>query len=386
MTPERWGQLEELYQAARALPHSERTALLERADSELCAAVAAILAQEALAEEGGPESGAAPHENGAFLDRPAWEGHKSLLKHHGPLPAETSVGVGEQLGPYRIEQKIGQGGMGTVYRATDTRLGRPVAIKFSRSLWDGRFEREARAVSSLNHPHICTLHDVGPDYMVMELVEGETLAARIRKGALPIGEVLRNGAQIAGALAAAHDKNITHRDLKPANVMIAKNGVKVLDFGLARCSAHDGTRTTTGAVMGTPAYMAPEQREGKEADPRTDIFALGLTLYEIATAKRVLPDQPPSIEGLPERFTHVVERCLEREPENRWQSARDVKSELEWAADRESSNRWQPTSVPPPKRTLLRVAVVGLGAIAIRLARRKEQPRHVAEVLAGSDR
>ena len=182
--------------------------------------------------------------------------------------------------------------MGTVYRATDTRLGRPVAIKISRSLFDGRFEREARAIASLNHPHICTLHDVGPDYMVMELVEGETVAARIRKGALPISDVLRYGAQIAGALAAAHDKNITHRDLKPANVMIAKNGVKVLDFGLAKCSTHDGTLTLTGAVMGTPAYMAPEQLEGKEADARTDIFALGLTLYEMATAKRVLPGQP----------------------------------------------------------------------------------------------
>ncbi len=123
--------------------------------------------------------------------------------------------------------------MGTVYRATDTRLGRMVAIKISGGLFDERFEREARAISSLNHPHICTLHDVGPDYMVMELVEGETLSSRIAKGALPIRDVLRYGTQIAGALAAAHDRNITHRDLKPGNVMIAKNGVKVLDFGLA---------------------------------------------------------------------------------------------------------------------------------------------------------
>jgi hypothetical protein len=356
MTPERWGQLEELYRAARALPYSERTALLERADPELRATVAAILAQE-----GVPEKGDASQENGAFLDRPAWEGRESLLKHESPLPAETPVSVGEQLGPYRIEQKIGQGGMGTVYRATDTRLGRPVAIKISRSLFDKRLEREARAVSSLNHPHICTLHDVGPDYMVMELVEGETMAARIRKSALPIGEVLRYGAQIAGALAAAHDKNITHRDLKPANIMIARNGVKVLDFGLARCATHDLALTMTGARMGTPAYMAPEQLDGNEADPRTDIFALGLTLYEMATAKRVVPGQPPAMEGLPERFSHVVERCLELEPENRWQSARDVKSELEWAADTEPSNRWQPASASPPKRTWLRMAAVALG-------------------------
>src|SRR5580698_8604192 len=203
MTPERWGRLEELYQAARALPATERTALLQRADPELRAAVVSILAHEDVSGDG------------AFLDRPAWVGFESLLKHAGPLRAETPIGTGEQLGPYRIEQEIGRGGMGTVYRATDTRLGRPVAIKISRSLFDERFEREARAISSLNHPHICTLYDVGPDYMVMELVEGETLATRIRKGALPVSDVLRYGAQIAGALAAAHDRKITHRDLKP---------------------------------------------------------------------------------------------------------------------------------------------------------------------------
>jgi eukaryotic-like serine/threonine-protein kinase len=372
MTPERWGQLEELYQAALALPPSQRTALLERADPELRATVASILAQEGLAQEGALEKGDAPREDGAFLDRPAWEGRESLLKHNGPLQGETPVSAGEQLGPYRIEQKIGQGGMGTVYRAVDTRLDRPVAIKISRSLFDERFEREARAISSLNHPHICTLHDIGPDYMVMELVEGETLAARIRKGALPIGDVLRYGAQIASALAAAHDKNITHRDLKPANIMIAKNGVKVLDFGLAKLSTHDGTPTRSGAVMGTPAYMAPEQLEGKEADTRTDIFALGHALYEMATGKRIVPGQLPALEGLPERFAHVVERCLELEPENRWQSARDVKAELDWAVDRELSNRWHTAAGPgarpragamaaPPKRIWLRMAVVGLG-------------------------
>jgi eukaryotic-like serine/threonine-protein kinase len=355
MTPERWGQLEELYEAARALPPSERTALLEQADPELRVTVASILAQEG-----------APQENGAFLDRPAWDGRESLLKHDGPLQAETPVSVGEQLGPYRIEQKIGHGGMGTVYRATDTRLDRPVAIKISRSRFDERFEREARAISSLNHPHICTLHDIGPDYMVMELVEGETMADRIRKGALPVSDVLRYGAQIAGALAAAHDKNTTHRDLKPANVMITKNGVKVLDFGLAKCSTHDGTVTWTGTVVGTPAYMAPEQLEGGKTDARTDIFALGHTLYEMATARRIVPGQPPAMDGLPERFTHVVERCLQPDPENRWQSARDVKAELDWAA--ESSGRGQTASASgasalPPKRTWLRMGAVALGVV-----------------------
>jgi serine/threonine protein kinase len=363
MTPERWGQLEELYQAARALPPSERIALLARADPELRSTVTSLLAHEADAGQ----------VDDAFLDRPAWEGRESLLKHEGPLREETILSAGEQLGPYRIEQKIGQGGMGTVYRATDTRLDRSVAIKVSRSLFDERFEREARAISSLNHPHICTLHDIGPDYMVMELVEGETLATRIRKGALPVSDVLRYGAQIAGALAAAHDRNITHRDLKPANVMITKNGVKVLDFGLARCSTHDATLTQTGTVMGTPAYMAPELLAGRQADERTDIFLLGLTLYEMATAKRIVPGQPPLMEGLPERFTHVVERCLEPEPENRWQSASDVKAELEWAADSHPSHRRQTSSdagsrpsaaagAPLRKHIWLWMAMLALGA------------------------
>jgi serine/threonine protein kinase len=353
MTPERWARLEELYHAARALPASKRRAILEGADPELRATVASILDYEDRNDI-----------DGVFLDRPAWEGRESLLKHDDTRREETSVGPGGQLGPYRIEEKIGEGGMAIVYRATDTRLDRRVAIKISRSLLDERFEREARAISSLNHPHICTLYDVGPDYMVMELVEGATMAARIRKSALPVSEVLRYGAQIAGALAAAHNKNITHRDLKPANVMITTNGVKVLDFGLAKRSTHDGTITRTGVVVGTPAYMAPEQLEGKEADSRTDIFALGHTLYEMATAKRVVRGQAPAMEGLPEKLTHVIERCLELDPESRWQSASDVKAELEWAANREPSNRWQTApglrtprgaEVRAPRRTWLPV-------------------------------
>jgi serine/threonine protein kinase len=359
MTPGRWGQLDELYHAALALPPSERNALLERADPELRATVLSILAHEGVSENGD----AAQAEE--FLDRPAWEGRSSLLEHSDSSDAERPVRVGEQLGPYRIEQKIGQGGMGTVYRATDTRLDRPVALKMSRKLFDDRLEREARAISSLNHPHICTLHDIGPDYIVMEFVEGETLAARIAKGALPVRDVLRYGAQIAGALAAAHDKDITHRDLKPANVMITKNGVKVLDFGLAKRSTPDGTETMSGAVMGTPAYMAPEQRNGHPADARTDIFALGLTLYEMATGKRGEPGRAAAMDGLPPRFAHVVERCLDPEVENRWQSARDVKAELEWAAE-ESAGGAQSgaaASFPPPKRTWLRLAVAAAGVV-----------------------
>ena len=365
MTPGRWGRLDELYHAARALPPSERNALLDRADPELRATVLSLLAQDGIQEN---RDGS--QEDIGFLDRPAWEGRSSLLHHSTSSDAEKPVNAGEQLGPYRIEQKVGQGGMGTVYRATDTRLDRSVALKISRKLFDGSLEREARAISSLNHPHICTLHDIGPDYIVMEFVEGETVAARIAKGALPVCDVLRFGAQIAGALAAAHDKNITHRDLKPANVMITKNGVKVLDFGLAKRATPEGTLTVTGAVLGTPAYMAPEQLKGGAADARTDIFALGLTLYEMATGNRVVPGRTPAMDGLPPRFVHVVERCLEPEAENRWQTARDVKAELEWAAAELSGAGARPgvaASFPRAKRRWLRpaLAVAGVGVAAI---------------------
>ncbi|MBZ5636240.1 MAG: serine/threonine-protein kinase [Acidobacteriia bacterium] len=244
----------------------------------------------------------------------------------------TQFGAGTHLGPYRIESPLGAGGMGQVFRARDTRLGRAVAIKVSNAKFSDRFEREARAISALNHPHICTLYDVGPNYLVMELIEGEALSARLRKGRLAIEDVLRYGGQIADALAAAHSKNITHRDLKPANIMVTKTGVKVLDFGLAKIEAPGESLTQTNAVMGTPAYMAPEQLEGKVADARTDVFSLGLVLYEMATGKRVVAGQSASMDGLPIHFAHIAARCLEQDPEDRWQSARDLKAELDWTA------------------------------------------------------
>jgi predicted Ser/Thr protein kinase len=278
VTPELWRQVDELYHAVLDLPTANRPARLEQADPEVRREVESLLAQE-----------------GSALNHPAWE-----------VPAEIKPGT--QLGPYKIEASIGAGGMGQVCRAVDSRLGRKVAIKIAGRQFGERLEREARAISALNHPHICTLYDVGPDYLVMEYVEGETLAARIKKGALPIGEVLRYGAQIADAPAEAHSKTVTHRDLKPANVMISKSRVKVLDFGLAKFSEPGGTHTQTGAVLGTLAYMAPEQMEGKATDARTDIYALGLTLYEMATGKRVVLGQPLALDGLPVRFAHVVER------------------------------------------------------------------------------
>jgi len=189
-----------------------------------------------------------------------------------PRSGGVRLAAGSRLGPYRIDGLIGSGGMGDVYRAVDTRLNRPVAIKASAEQFGGRFDREAHAIAALNHPNICTLYDVGPDYLVMELVEGETLASRLRKGALPIELVVQYGVEIARALRSAHDKRIVHRDLKPGNVMITRSGVKVLDFGLAK-ELRDETQTATNAILGTPAYMAPEQLAGEETDTRTDIYA-----------------------------------------------------------------------------------------------------------------
>jgi predicted Ser/Thr protein kinase len=252
--------------------------------------------------------------------------------------------AGAQLGPYEILSLIGAGGMGEVYRARDTRLGRTVAIKVNNDKFSARFEQEARAISALNHPHICTLHDVGPNYLVMEFVEGETLAARIRKGSLPFKLLLRCGIEIAAALEAAHRTGIVHRDLKPGNIMLTKAGVKVLDFGLAKIVQSGNawlsaveTLTASHMVMGTPAYMAPEQREGKECDARTDIYALGLLLYEMASGKRLAQGQISAIADMPEKLAHVIERCVPEDPEDRWQSAIDVKKELEWAAKASSA-------------------------------------------------
>ena len=234
--------------------------------------------------------------------------------------------VGNRLGPYEIAAQIGGGGMGEVYRATDTRLNRPVAIKIAHDQFDERFAREARAIAQLNHSNICTLYDVGPNYLVMELVEGDTLAAHLAGGSLPLDQALRYGAQIADALAAAHAKGIVHRDLKPSNVMVTKAGIKVLDFGLAKTPG-DETITQTRAILGTPAYMAPEQRQGRDADSRTDIYALGLVLREMIGGQRSEP-----LKGVPPQVAHVVERCVQLDPAERWQSASDIKRELEWAA------------------------------------------------------
>ena len=291
-----------------------------------------------------------------------------------------TVGTGTRLGPYEIVSRIGAGGMGEVFRATDTRLDRSVAIKvLPPSLaqdvqFRARFEREAKLISSLNHPNICTLHDVGNadgvGYLVMELLEGETLADRLSRGAVPVAQVLTIGVQIASALEKAHRQGVIHRDLKPANVMLTKGGAKLLDFGLATNqqavvlgrSSNDAPSiglpsatehrplTQEGTILGTFQYMAPEQLEGQEADARTDIFALGAVLYEMATGKRafegktktsliaaIIKEQPPPVSQVqpltPPAFEHVVAKCLEKDPDDRWQSAQDVATELKWVAE-----------------------------------------------------
>jgi serine/threonine protein kinase len=276
-----------------------------------------------------------------------------------------------RLGPYEIISSIGAGGMGEVYRARDTRLNRIVAVKvlpehLSNPQLRERFEREARAISSLSHPHICALYDVGQqngiEYLVMEHLEGETLAGRLKKGPLPTDQVLQYAIQITDALDTAHKHAVIHRDLKPGNIMLTKTGAKLLDFGLAKVRAAEAvagmtaapTQTTPltgeGTILGTLQYMAPEQLEGKEADARTDIFALGAVIYEMATGRKafegksqaslisaIMTAEPPSISTLqsmaPPPLDHVVRSCLAKEPEMRWQTAHDVLVELKWIVD-----------------------------------------------------
>ncbi len=305
MSPELFQQIEELYHAALEATAEERAALLAGTDPELRHEIESLLAQ---------------HTNGEFLDRPALRNAPELL---GDLTV-TGLAAGVCLGPYRIESKLGEGGMGQVFRAVDTRLGRAVAIKIAQERFSSLFEREGRAISSLNHAHICTLHDVGPNYIVMELVEGETIAARLKNGRLPLKTAILYASQIAAALAEAHGKGIVHRDLKPGNIMIARSGIKVLDFGLAK-SGTDETVTASRMVMGTPGYMAPEQREGKPADARTDIYSFGCLLYEMLTGGRI-GSQRKGI--LSRRLEKIVNRCLEENPERRWQSAAELEREL----------------------------------------------------------
>jgi serine/threonine protein kinase len=338
-----------------------------------------------------------------------------------------ALSAGTKLGPYEIVEPIGAGGMGEVYRARDTRLERSVAIKVlpqhlsSDTERKRRFEREAKAISSLQHPHICVLHDVGHqdgvDFLVMEHLEGETLAIRLLRGALPSEQVLKIGMEVADALDKAHRQGVVHRDLKPGNIMLTKSGAKLLDFGLAKpTSAHvdagmpsaavtapsaggpGAPLTDKGVVVGTFQYMSPEQVEGKEADARSDIFALGTVLYEMATGKRafagksrisvasaILEREPPPISSIqplvPLALEHVVKTCLAKDPEERWQNAADVARELGWI--REGGSQAGAAAVPAHRQKLgvragwivAGLAVVALIVVGASTQRREPAPR-----------
>jgi len=314
--------------------------------------------------------------------------------------------TGTKLGPYEIQTPLGAGGMGEVYRARDTRLDRTVAIKVLASHLSSspelkqRMEREGRAISSLNHPHICQLYDIGTqdgtDYLVMEFLEGETLSDRLRKGAMPLAEIFKIGIDVAEALAVAHRQGIVHRDLKPGNIMLTKGGAKLMDFGLAKpLSAQTTTSgsgsappsftaaatlsgpsplsplTTAGSIIGTIQYMSPEQIEGKDADARSDIFAFGAVLYEMATGRRpftgksqislassILEKDPDPISTTnpqtPPAFEHVLTTCLQKNPEDRYLAAHDIRLELQWIATERPS---LPASVAPQSQSRLRERV-----------------------------
>jgi eukaryotic-like serine/threonine-protein kinase len=327
---------------------------------------------------------------------------------------------GTKLGPYKIDVPLGIGGMGEVYRAKDTRLERTVAIKIlpahlsSDPVRKQRFEREAKTISRLNHPHICVLYDVGSqdgvDYLVMECVEGETLAKRIAKGALPLEQVLKYGAQLADALDKAHRSGVVHRDLKPGNIMLTSTGAKLLDFGLAKPAAplasvatvtagvtQSAPVTEQGAIVGTFRYMSPEQVEGKEVDGRSDIFSLGAVLYEMLTGQRAFPGksqlsvasailekEPTPVTTIkpttPPALDHAIRRCLAKDPYERWQTARDVALELKWTAEA-GSQAVVPAPVVAPRKFRERLAwAVAAGfavtcmALAIGFVRRSPQP------------
>ena len=309
---------------------------------------------------------------------------------------------GTKLGPYEIQSPLGAGGMGEVYRATDVRLGRDVAVKIlpehlsSNSVARQRFEREAKTISGLNHPNICTLYDVGHqdglDFIVMEYLAGETLETRLGRGALSLEQVLQYGAQIARGLDKAHRNGITHRDLKPANIMLTKSGVKLLDFGLAKAATPltEVTSTATaatsltqqGTILGTYPYMSPEQVEGKELDARSDMFSLGAVLYEMVTGRRafagnsaltiasaIVEKEPASIATIvpstPAAVEHVIRRCLAKDPEERWQAASDIARELEWLADRGNPSASIVPRYTPKTRTWLPWVVCGVLAASL---------------------
>jgi eukaryotic-like serine/threonine-protein kinase len=292
--------------------------------------------------------------------------------------SSAALRPGSRVGAYVVEARIGAGGMGDVFRALDTRLNRKVAIKVCSSGFGERFEREARALSALNHPHVCTLFDVGPDYLVMELIDGETLATRLERGVLSLAEAVRFGAEIADALAEAHRAGIVHRDLKPQNVMLTRHGVKVLDFGIAKLPKHEGL-TQTGAIIGTAAYLAPEQIAGEPATMRSDLYALGVVLHEMivgrrpassaSAAKAILRAVEAAGDASDGTLGNLVAHLLHADPASRPASAAEVAGQLRTLGARPRSR-----DVGSARRVAVGVAIIAAVGLASWLLNRSDRP------------
>jgi len=367
VNPEQWKKIEQIYNEALEYSPEARSFFIAKAcgeDKELRREVESLIQANA----------------GEFLELPAAEFAAKAMARSVSAAGTERLQPGTKFGPYQITARIGRGGMGEVYRATDTRLQRTVAVKILLEAFSTdsqrreRFEREARAISRLNHPHICTLHDVGEQdgiyYFVMEFVEGETLASRLKRGPLPLDQLLEYLIQIAAALEEAHLQGVVHRDLKPENIMLTKSGVKLLDFGLAKLksdkaavsgmspvSSRDLTLTTQGTILGTLQYMAPEQLEGKDADGRTDIFAFGAIAYEMVTGEKafegksqasliaaIMNQEPQPMtrrEALVPPLDQIIRKCLAKNPLDRCQTAGDLTREIRRLTSRRHA--WRPS-------------------------------------------
>jgi serine/threonine protein kinase len=372
MTPQRWARIKEIFGATFEQPEGKRAAFLDSAcdgDAELRAEVERMLAGNA---------------------EPSWQSPAAKL-----FTVSAELAPGDTVAQYRIEAKLGEGGMGAVYRAYDTQLSRPVALKVLPPEYASdperreRLLREARAASALNHPNIVGIHEVGSDngvdFIVMDFIEGKSLGEIIPDKGLPLGKALDYAVQIAGGLAKAHSSGVIHRDLKPGNIMLTGDGlVKLLDFGLARrvelAEVHDTTLTVEGAILGTPAYMSPEQAQGKPVDARSDVFSFGSVLYQmvtghqafekaslISTLAAVVEQEPrPLPPGVPRDLAKVIGRCLRKDPARRFQHMDDVKVEME-DLKAESDPRFQGSSPPEPRRSRRKLWLAAVAAAALLL-------------------